>query len=352
MSDDSNSNSHSSSDGYALDSVADSPPLTPPSPTGSNSSLSQFGISDIKFEPQSPPAPGTIQPVICANNINELKQCIPGIAKSGRGRSASQEAPEVQALKRHIRMIRNRESACLSRKKKKDYVTGIENRIKELEIENLQLKHENSVLKKRLVELGQSISHSTTSIPVNPASAKLGINRAKSNKNTNLPVVAAKIALLGLCCFLFVSFQGPMNNSNTNLPVTNSSTSKIMIEPDSILPRSFLSPSASHSSSQFIQEQHEHAATFIRGKRASKFLESNRIEDNFVNKDGTNINKTSNSNEKNEDKNIRHLKLTHMTGTKLINKSNENIHDKETYRNATLTNAKHCALFNQTEALR
>jgi hypothetical protein len=79
-------------------------------------------------------------------------------SSSKRGRSASNDdTPDVQALKRHIRMIRNRESASLSRKKKKDYVTGLESRIYDLEKESDGLKKENSFLRSKLQQLGAKV---------------------------------------------------------------------------------------------------------------------------------------------------------------------------------------------------
>ena len=50
-------------------------------------------------------------------------------------------------------MIKNRESACLSRKKKKEYVTNLEDQMNQIVRENKELRQENETLKSRVREL-------------------------------------------------------------------------------------------------------------------------------------------------------------------------------------------------------
>ncbi|XP_078074151.1 cyclic AMP-dependent transcription factor ATF-6 alpha [Mustelus asterias] len=77
------------------------------------------------------------------------KTSIPTLPPAG----VSNKKQDVNALRRQERMIKNRESACLSRRKKKEYLLNLEHRLKSALVENAKLKNENGSLQKQLQEL-------------------------------------------------------------------------------------------------------------------------------------------------------------------------------------------------------
>merc|ERR550517_158676 len=99
----------------------------------------------VKTEPACSFAPSTTSS--SSTFCSPLVAGLPTVTSSG--------TEEVRNLKRQQRMIKNRESACISRKKKKEYVTNLEDQIKALSSENTLLRNENENLKEKVRELEQ-----------------------------------------------------------------------------------------------------------------------------------------------------------------------------------------------------
>ncbi|XP_068878775.1 cyclic AMP-dependent transcription factor ATF-6 alpha isoform X2 [Aphelocoma coerulescens] len=140
--------------------------IQPAPPKGQSVVLPQPAVVQLQASGVLPAS----QPVIAVTGgatplQNHTVNALPAAAGNG---SASSKIPvtkpllqsstpsmglDVNVLRRQQRMIKNRESAFQSRKKKKEYMLGLEARLEAALLENEKLKKENSTLKRQLDEV-------------------------------------------------------------------------------------------------------------------------------------------------------------------------------------------------------
>uniref|UniRef100_A0A2R5LFN2 Putative cyclic amp-dependent transcription factor atf-6 alpha isoform x3 n=1 Tax=Ornithodoros turicata TaxID=34597 RepID=A0A2R5LFN2_9ACAR len=147
--------------------------------------LTSRGVLTLKTSPVAPkPAPAVVPaatslPVIRGARVPVVKATIktepitaPKAHKIllGSANALFQHA-DNKALKRQQRMIKNRESACLSRRKRKEYVQKLELQVRDLNNQNSRLREENMRLRHRVAQLeGESLAQKK--VPVSGALKK------------------------------------------------------------------------------------------------------------------------------------------------------------------------------------
>lgn len=123
-----------------------------------------------------------------------------------------------KALKKQQRMIKNRESASLSRKKKKEYVINLEQKVNELSFENKNLKNEISTLRNQLLKLNETC-HCKNNINV--------LYKAVTPHRKNTAIVLAMILMVSMSFGNFNTLFLNGNNEGDEIISLNKNKSHI-----------------------------------------------------------------------------------------------------------------------------
>lgn len=130
----------------------DRPPIIPSRPIVLSGMQQKISVPAPNLV-QIPANPITVhpRPAIPSSCVTAVRNVVPTTSHQVRvaPRPAGGNVPPVEEkiAKKHQRMIKNRESACLSRKKKKDYMTSLETQLAQLTDSNQKLRTVDKTLK-------------------------------------------------------------------------------------------------------------------------------------------------------------------------------------------------------------
>lgn len=116
-----------------------SPTVSVATPAAPNSNPKVIKLLSASIAPTVTTSTTTVPAKVMPIDLKPIKIERMNVSSVSKMNGIKQEIDD-RTLKKQMRMIKNRESACLSRKKKKDYVTSLEARISDLSKENQQLK--------------------------------------------------------------------------------------------------------------------------------------------------------------------------------------------------------------------
>lgn len=116
-----------------------SPTVSVAAPAAPNSNAKVIKLLSASIAPTGTTTTTTVPAKMIPIDLKPIKIEGMNVSTVSKVNGIKQEIDD-RTLKKQMRMIKNRESACLSRKKKKDYVTSLEARISDLSKENQQLK--------------------------------------------------------------------------------------------------------------------------------------------------------------------------------------------------------------------